>query len=553
MKPYTGTALRNILIVCACVVTVTAPAQTAVRTDAAAGTTEVRPAGASFADGVSLLNSIKDVESPTARAYLYRRLAAWLWRNAGDDPSLRQAAFDASARGLSDIHAHEREIPPTPAWALYGELLDIARQHNPSEAERLERAHPLRAKLDKTQQEKAGGELHAAMSKLGGGGAASAEALERAASLIGSGEVPVMALHGELLRLDRLNSPALPRLLSATLALEERRAGSLPLENMHFLSGLFLKESMPIELKARFLAAALKATQLGPEELRARPQSLNWAILLLRSTLPSMQKLTPDLYALAAARLAALAPGVPQADTVYERIKASDDPLSATISEANSAGDPRLRNELLTSAARLAKEQGKLRQAAELIASVEENRAALPEGYSRRDEILGDIVGASLKGQDLDTAAYAASKVGLAVNAAAAWQLFARHLLKSSDAQGAAEKLELAAKALADAPEGKGKTLAYLGLSTDFLELDPARASQLAAEAVRAANRISRPKDAEEGQFSWSLFPLADAATKTFQSLARKDRGGASSLAATFQLKEIKLAALLGVYSSAGK
>lgn len=551
MKPYTGTALRNILIVCAnaFVVMTTAPAQTAVRTD----TPEARIASASFSDGISLMNSIKDVESPTARAYLYRGLAAWLWKNAGDDPSLRQAAFDASTRGLSDIHAHERQIPPAPAWALYSELLDIARQHNPAEAERLERAHPLRARLDKTLQEKTSGELHEAMSKLTGGAEASAQALERAATLIGSGDVPVMALHGELLRLDRLNSPALPRLLSATLALEEQRKGSLPLENMHFLTGLFLKEAMPTELKGRFLVAVFKATQLGPEELRSRPQSVNWAVLLLRSTLPAMPKLTPDLYALAAARLAALAPGAQQADPVHERIKSSADPLSATISEAGSAVDPRLRNELLTLAARLAKEQGKLRQAAELIAAVEENRAELPEGYSRRDEILGDIVGASIKGHDLDTAAYAASKIGLAVNAAAAWQAFARHLLKSSDAQGAAERFELAAKALADAPEGKGKSLVYLSLSTDLLELDPARSTQLATEAVRVANRISRPKDAEEGQFSWSLFPLADATTKTFQSLARKDRGAAASLAATFQLKEMKLAALLGVYSSAEK
>lgn len=549
MKLYTRTAFRNLLLVCACACV--APAQTTAR--AGTSTPEVRAAKVSFADGVSLLNSIKDVESPAARAYLYARLAAWLWRNAGDDPSVRQAAFDASARGLSEIHAHEREIPPAPAWAFYEEMLGIARKHNPEEAARLERANPLQSKLDKTQGDRAGGELHDAMSKLDGGAAASEQALERAVSVIGSGDVPVMSLHGELLRLDRLNSPALPRLLSATLALEERRAGSLPLENVFFLSTLFLKESMPAELKTRFLVTALKATQLNPEELRANPQSATWAVSLLRATLPSMQKLTPDLYALAAARLAALAPGAPQGDAVYERIKASSDPLSATISEADSANDPRLRNELLTSAARLAKGQGKLRQAAELIAAVEENRAGLPEEFSRRDEILIDIVEESLKGKDLDTAAYAASKVGLAVNAAAAWRSVARYHLKTSDAQAATERLELAAKALADAPDGKGKAAAYLNLSADFLELDLVRASQMAAEAVKAANRISRPKETKEGEFSWSLFPLADATTKTFQELAQKDRGGAASLAATLQLKELRLAAMLGVYSSAGK
>lgn len=174
-----------------------------------------------------------------------------------------------------------------------------------------------------------------------------------------------------------------------------------------------------------------------------------------------------------------------------------------------------------------------VRQAAELIAAVEENRAGLPEEFSRQDEILIDIVEESLKGKDLDTAAYAASKVGLAMNAAAAWRSVARYHLKTSDAQAATERLELAAKALADAPDRKGKAAAYLNLSADFLELDLVRASQMAAEAVKAANHISRPKETKEGEFSWSLFPLADATTKTFQELAQKDRGGASTRAAS--------------------
>jgi len=549
MKLHTGTVFGRLLILCACAwLSAPALAQTAF----GAPTPERRAAGASLADGMSLMNSIKEVGSPAARAYLYSRLAAWLWREAGDDPSLRQAAFDASARGLSDLHAHQLEIPPAPARMFYDEMLGIVRQHRPEEAERLERSYPLQSKVTKTRQEAAGGELHEALSELGPGGS-SAQALERALSLISSGDVPVMSLHGELLRQDRLNSPALPRLLSATLALEERRRGSLPLENMFFLSSVFLKESSPAELRVRFLAAAFKATQLAPEELRANPRAATWAVQLLRATLPSMQKLTPDLYALAAARLAALAPGARPADDVYERIKNSADPLSQTLSEAGSTGDARLRNELLASASRLAKGQGRLRQAAELAASVEEERAGLPDGFSRRDELLADIVEESLKRKDLETAEYAASKVGLPVNVSAVWRRVARHLLRSNDAQGAAQKLASAAKALERAPEGDGKAAAYLGLSTDFLDLDPTRASQMAAEAVKSANHITPPKGSNEGEFSWSLFPLADATTRTFQALARKDRESAASLAATFRLKEMKLAALLGVYGAAGK
>jgi len=96
------------------------------------------------------MNSIEEVESPTSRAYPYRRLATWLWGNAADDPSVRQCAFDAAAHGLADIHAHEREIPPVAAWVSYGQMLDIARRHNPEDAGRLERVYPLRLMLDQT-------------------------------------------------------------------------------------------------------------------------------------------------------------------------------------------------------------------------------------------------------------------------------------------------------------------------------------------------------------------------------------------------------------------
>src|SRR5437660_296993 len=74
-----------------------------------------QPPTASLADGLSLTSDIKEVESPVFRAYLYARVAKWLSQNAGDDPNLQRAAMDASARGIADIHEHEREIPPGPA------------------------------------------------------------------------------------------------------------------------------------------------------------------------------------------------------------------------------------------------------------------------------------------------------------------------------------------------------------------------------------------------------------------------------------------------------
>lgn len=47
--------------------------------------------------------------------------------------------------------------------------------------------------------------------------------------------------------------------------------------------------------------------------------------------------------------------------------------------------------------------------------------------------------------------------------------------------------------------------------------------------------------------------PLADTTTKAFHQLALKDRSGAQSLADTFQSKEFRIAATLGIYNSLQK
>lgn len=68
--------------------------------------------------------------------------------------------------------------------------------------------------------------------------------------------------------------------------------------------------------------------------------------------------------------------------------------------------------------------------------------------------------------------------------------------------------------------------------------------------AVKAANNIPRPADDPKGEFDWTLYPVADAAVKTFRALARLDRPAALSLAETFDRRHFRVAAALGVYSA---
>ncbi len=503
----------------------------------------VRP---SAQDAAEIVAGIKSVESPAFRAYLYTRVAGLFRQSADKDAAVRQVVLDAARAGVADLSDHENEVPPTPASAFYWAMLDTIRRYAPEEADRLKDAHPLRREQHTSEAAKNGAAFYSALAKLNNP-QTSAQGVREAGDLIASGGVPATTLLGELLKLDQSGSPALPQMLAATLALAGNNRNAIPLQTLFFLSQIYLKDSTPRDLQVGFLAAADKATQVDLAQLRRDPAMLSPAVQLLKAVLPKMQRLKPDLYAQVAARLASLSPGATQEDPVYSRIKNSADPLAQTITEADAAKDPKLRAELLDSAARLARRQGKLRQAVELITSADLDRRGLPESYSRRDDFLGEVLGDALKIKDVDTARRAVAGMELAVSRAEALRRIAGYFVEAEDRQSAAESLEDAAKALAEAPASKEKATSLFKLAADFAEADGARSRAVLLEGVKAANDIPRPDSDPEGKFCWSLFPLADTTIKVFQRLARTDRDGAISLADGLRPKEFKIAALIGV------
>jgi hypothetical protein len=342
-------------------------------------------------------------------------------------------------------------------------------------------------------------------------------------------------------------------LLSATLALEERSAGSVPLLNLFFLSPLYLGDSTPADLRARYLAASVAATRRVTAEQRSDPRVFTWAVQLLRAVLPHLQKSNHPLHAEAAARLSNFAPGAAREDEVYNRIRESADPLAQALSEADAARDRWKKKELRETAARLARRQGKLRLAVELIASAKDERRASSEGSLAPDEFLEGVLEEALTRKEVEVARYAASEIVAPVNRAGALRRLARYHFEARDAEAAAEHLTEAAEALREAPDGNDKAVAFLHLAADSTELDAPRATELLKEALKAANGIPRPREDPGGETSWKLFPVADAITKTFRRLAGNDRAAAAGLTQELQPKELRIAALLGVYGDPSK
>ena len=520
--------------------------------DARTRTRERANAPASFttADAQRLVANIKDAEPAAFRAYLYARVSAFLWERGLADTTLKRVAADAAATGVADIDRNFDEIPQTVARAFAEEMLALVARLDSAEAARLRRAN-AKAFPAPSAEEKTAADLHAALKSLDDPKTC-ARGLEDAARQIEGGAASIASVHGELLRLDARDSPSLPRLLSAVLTREEQAPGSFALMNMFFLSYTFLKETTPRDVRVRFINAAVRATQqVAPAQGQLSAQD-GWVVPLLRAVLPHARKLTPELYPVVAARLAALAPG-PAPEDVFARLNASDDPVSAAASEAAFTSDARMKSELLTFAAHKALERGELRRAAELMASTEEEeRGDLYKWFSSRDEFLEGVSRKALESNNVETARYAASEIKLANYHAAALRLIAQRAAAAGDAQSAAQALDEALKILKAADEGKEKATALLLLAADSVEIDSSRAADFAREAVKAVNDMRRPRGdaAEVGEFTWHLFPVADAVTKTFRLLASRDREGAQSLAETFAPREFRLAATLGVYGA---
>lgn len=547
-----ATAFRNatILLVCSSICFLTTPCLAQKTQPSKKRIVTEKVASVSLIDGQELVNKIKELQIPATRAFFYSQVATWLWRSA-DNPELRRVANDAAITGIADIYEHRSHIPSATIAFFHSDLLRVVRQHNPDEAFRVEQKFPLQTTL--TEERKASASLLSALAKDEKDFQSPSSNLNNAVQIINAGSVSATTLQAEIFRLDQIKSPALPNVLSATLSLEERRAGALPFVNLFFLSHVYLKDSTPLELQRRFLAVILNSTKARLEDLRSDSQALSWATQTLHRSIPFMQKVMPSLQPEAASLLASLAPNMSQQESAWTRIKNSSDPLAQTLKEADTAADPPLKRELLESAAKLAQQQGKLRLAIDLMTAEKEDRNGLPEGYSSRDDFLNKVIQDALKLKDADTANYAASKMTLPLYHVEGLRQIARHFVEAENLPSANDVLSKAVKSLQDAPEGKGKAVSYLRLSVDFIGVDDISASETARAAIKTANNIARPDKDEKGEFSQSLYQLMNETVRAFRVFARKDRTEAVGLSASLQPKDFKVAATLGIYSSSEK
>ena len=219
--------------------------------------------------------------------------------------------------------------------------------------------------------------------------------------------------------------------------------------------------------------------------------------------------------------------------------------MAQTISEARLTKDNEFKALLLRSAAKLAKEQGKVRQAVQLI--VEVNQVWPHYGYSV-DEFLDGIVQAALDKQDIETARYAVAEIVDLTRRSDSLLRLSRYFVTQKESGQARDFLQEAAKHLANAPSGTKKALAYANLALEWSNLDDFQFRETVRLLIKSANNIEKPEKDPKDETNRSLTPLLKVEIKVFTKFAEKDRTGALNTADSFTYAEMRAAAVLGVY-----
>ena len=476
---------------------------------------------------IALPAQIKKIDDPAIRVFLKLRLASVLWTQ----PDQNTIAESITVAALDELDAHDT-IPSVDADIFRRDLLALLQANAPDTAKRYTRK-----------------ELGVAYSMLNSKGK-EALAVSTLESELAKGWVPDLRLLFFLRRLETQQPSEFSRTLSIIVAAEERRAGTIRIEVFTWITDFYLKPDVQPDLKRRFLAAAVSSTR-GSYTL-SDPNEVNDAYNLLVQILPHVKSLTPSLYPQAAAQLSSLMSRVSsarsQSEEIDERVRTSPDPLSQIITEARSATDATLKDELFLQGARLALEKGKLKLSLELAMSM----SAASERKKWQEQFLGELANTAIEKKAPEVAGEAIAQIQSQSFKIPALQKLTLYLFETNDVLKARELLEDNIKAINSIEEKTDKSLALLRLLPLVAKVNNEIVPVVGEQTIKSINSIPSPDNTTDKAVSAkyvqkTLMPLTWVALPIFQSLAERDESLASDLVNRIQLKEIKTSALLGV------
>ncbi|HEV7645983.1 MAG TPA: hypothetical protein VGO50_18755 [Pyrinomonadaceae bacterium] len=377
---------------------------------------------------------------------------------------------------------------------------------------------------------------------------------DRAISKMAGGDKP-SSIVSLVDKLDAVNKRAKFRVLSAALDYYEANIETVYEEtDLIFLSPHYLDPETPVQLRkrfhnfvARFGMAAL--TQPENENLT------RLAVELLKNALPDIKQISPELYPRAFSIFNALSSKSSEyereKDGAMERINAAKDKLAQTISEAESAENPELKDTLWLQASVLALEEKKFRVAADSRMRMRELSSLYAD--ARDFFYVQDLLDPCLKENDIETAGYIVKLVKSAEFQVKGLFKIAARLVELKRRETAFDTLDEGWKALEKA-ENKTSKIWTMQLAIPIaLTIDKTRAFDMASDIVKTVNRFPTPgPDDKPGtkarqKYADTLTGVSYNLDLIFRLLGKENMALADPISQGIQLRELRLAAQIAL------
>jgi hypothetical protein len=495
---------------------------------------------------VQLSNQIKDIKEPTFRVLLRYRLASFLWKHKIDRVDTGKWAQDIALDALTDLRTHWNEVQLLYRNQFRRDLQALIRSYAPDLLSKIE-------ELDKEADKPKAQAYETAFSMLSNPDSV-APAVELMQRNLDGGKDPGGMLIFLLGRLERIQYPQLPKLLSDIVSIEERSPGNIPTISFLSIARFYLKEDMQPEVRWRYFATCLNTIEANAKDLDG--PDLRFIFMFLNNIIRRIELEHPPLYSRASTLRAFLTPRVPAAALdraeVRRRIEQSDDRLSQILTEARAAKDEAVKNGLLREAAQYALEKGNLKLAIDLAIDIADS-----EDYtSWREQLLGDAINSAVGRKEMELASYALSKMLSPLRRVQGAEKISSHFSEANDLVQARQWANEAVKHIESVKDEADKAKAYFSICSIFSKVDEVRVNEMMLAAIKAMNSIPEPKleDKADSQarklYVKRLIDIAYDVIPAFQSLVRKDKVVSWELATSIATPELKSTALYSLLAA---
>lgn len=488
----------------------------------------------------TLENQVKEIPFATVRVFVRYKIASWLWKDGEDDSD---RAEQLAVRAVDDFYVNKDEIPNMYLVILKPDLFALLDRRSKDTANKLRKKY-------KISQDDESADTMAFMKQKDGEKLATDAAIQLLANQPRVTN-DILFLIGLL---QTRNSPEALRLLTTVVNTLETGRVDFGTSELLLMSSYFTNTNVPIEIQRKFLKIVVdklrNIMQMPGGDFDSAYNLLSLIIPVIATNFPELH---PESIIIQSALKTRASRNTIESLERWDRIKNSDDKLSAIISEAEKADDQATKYSLYESAARLALKIGKFKYAVDLMKKTVEIDISeiFPETHltRERDRFFGQVVEKALKASDPDSANYAIKKITDILLKAEGLKKTADYYFEQDETISANYSLDEAIKLTVKAEDTPRKISSLINLIPIAQKIDQNRVFELSKLTAKSINAIptlnvdDKPQTENYKNYVTSVMNINRALLPALTSLIKENRSEAISFANRIDKKEIKIIA----------